>query len=351
MFTQRASKSLTEIISESFFQQKTDEFDSFMRKTHQRFWNPRDERYVDFSQPFDVSTTPLLPFSDFPELEGPLKYVLDSDEKKIQYVNKYAWRLVTGSLYAEQAAMLGAVTLAKLVDRPEALEYALNQAREEARHMIAFYDYIALRFGAPHPHTKPYQQLLIDIVEAPKLHLQLVGVQILVEGLGMGALSYFIRHANDPVLTRICSLVASDEATHHRFGLDWLRHDLAKLTAAERDEAEDWALYCFKGFEDAVFVSDKLVAFYQDLGFNEADARRYVKKYHLDQPSRYGMIFSKMAHTLLSYGLITDRTRDAWSFWLGTTAHSDALFEEIIADSTRILAGINQAVNDRNVLQ
>lgn len=44
-------------------------------------------------------------------------------------------------LYAEQAATFACVNLSKMLANFSAVEYALNQAREEARHISGFNQY------------------------------------------------------------------------------------------------------------------------------------------------------------------------------------------------------------------
>ncbi|WP_039056120.1 ferritin-like domain-containing protein [Enterobacter sp. Bisph1] len=351
MFKNRPTCSLHDVICETFFNKgKVKVFDDFIGHTHSRFWNPRDERYVDFNQPFSIEKTAMLPEEDFPEFNGPLGEILNSEDKKTAWINGYVHRQITAILYAKQAAMLGAVTLARAVNNPESMSYALNQATEEARHMIALYDYITLRFGSPYPNPAQYQALMINIVEASKVHLQLIGVQILIEGLGMGALSWFIRRVKDPLLKRICSLVASDDSTHHKFGLDWLKYDFPLLNETLRNEAEDWALYCFKGFEEAIFAVEELVRFYTGCGFSQEQARDITNTWHVNTSPQYAMIFTDLAHTLQNYDVISARTEAWYSFWLSKVPHSDKAFADIIKSGTDILTAINRPVNQRNTL-
>ncbi len=51
--------------------------------------------------------------------------------------------------------------------------------------------------------------------------------------------------ANDPLLRRVCQLVMTDEAFHHKFGKIWAHATMPNLPAEEHDAVEDWALECF----------------------------------------------------------------------------------------------------------
>src|SRR5207247_2073429 len=46
-------------------------------------------------------------------------------------------------------------------------------------------------------------------------------------------------------LRRVCQLVMTDEAFHHKFGKIWAHATIPQLDEAERDAVEDWALECF----------------------------------------------------------------------------------------------------------
>ena len=68
-----------------------------------------------------------------------------------------------------------------------AQEYAANQTREEARHVTAFAKYIKARWGRP-VHCGPVlKDLLVEIIGAPEVYKKIIGMQMLVEGLAMGA--------------------------------------------------------------------------------------------------------------------------------------------------------------------
>ena len=105
---------------------------------------------------------------------------------------------------------------------PALRSFALNQAREEGRHVHAFARYMTSRFGgnvmAP---TATVDRLLREMVASEVIYEKLIGMQMLVEGLAMGLFTQIFQTANDPVLKRLTQLVMTDEAFHHRFGVMW----------------------------------------------------------------------------------------------------------------------------------
>ncbi|HAJ46476.1 MAG TPA: DUF3066 domain-containing protein, partial [Alphaproteobacteria bacterium] len=70
---------------------------------------------------------------------------------------------------------------------PGAQEYAANQAREEARHVTAFAQYVKVRWGKPMPIGGSLGGVLNELVASPYAWKKIVGMQLLVEGLAMGA--------------------------------------------------------------------------------------------------------------------------------------------------------------------
>ena len=107
-----------------------------------------------------------------------------------------------------------------LVD-PGAQEYAANQAREEARHVAGFSKYVEKRWGTPLRCGPTLANLLDEVVRAPEVYKKLVGMQMLIEGLAMGAFATIHSQTRDPLLRRLVQLVMTDEAFHHKFGKIW----------------------------------------------------------------------------------------------------------------------------------
>src|ERR1700685_4695072 len=139
------------------------------------------------------------------------------DEKqKIKLVNSDVWWSFSSILHGEQGALSLSASLCHILRDPGAQEYAANQTREEARHVTAFAAYIKARWGTPLPCGPTLQDLLTELVLAPEVYKKIVGMQMLVEGLAMGAFATLYQKSNDPLLVKLCQLVMTDEAFHHK---------------------------------------------------------------------------------------------------------------------------------------
>jgi hypothetical protein len=223
---------------------RTDAFDSIISATHDHFWDPLDKSYIDFDQPFDLATTPVMPLDTMIELRSAVADRLD-DRQKIQLANDVMHWSISNLLHGEQGALSLSASLCHILVDPGAQEYAANQTREEARHVAGFSRYIATRWGEPLPVGKTIATVLADLVSTQEVYKKIVGMQMLIEGVAMGSFATLNAKTNDPVLRRLVQLVMSDEAFHHRFGRIWAHDTIPGLDSREHAAVEDWALHCF----------------------------------------------------------------------------------------------------------
>src|SRR5690242_15465730 len=220
-------------------------FDKIISATHDHFWDPLDPKYIDFDTPFDMETQTILPEEMVVSLQTP--YVsgkLTTQRERVRFVNRFALRTFSSILHGEQGALNLSASLCHVLKDQGAQEYAANQTREEARHVTAFAKYIKARWGRPVECGAALKSLLVEIIEAPEVYKKIVGMQMLVEGLAMGAFANGYRYTRDPVAKRLFQLVMTDEAFHHKFGKIWADRTVPQLTEAERNMVEDWAAHC-----------------------------------------------------------------------------------------------------------
>ena len=288
--------------------------------TDTHFWNPDDSRYIDFSTDFDLKERAIMPFSTVPELCCELKEEL-SPGRQIEFANDSLHWWLSGFLYGEQGALSLSLSLCEVLGNPDAVEYASNQAREEARHVNAFAKYIEARWGSPMEVSPAFKDLLCKIVASHSIHRKIVGMQLLVEGLAMGFMASLYNKASDPVLVRLAQLVMTDEAFHHKAGHLWALNDFPRLSCTEREDAEDWALECFRSLMFNVFNPSQKAALYQKYGWSSDYARQKIRAYYTDQVRRQELseqagVFRILARTLIRSGIVSERTRGAYAQWL-----------------------------------
>ena len=297
-------------------------FDKIISATHDHFWDPLDKKYIDFDEPFDMENTPLLPEEMIAALQT--DYVSDhlSDPKtRTRFINQMVLRNFSSILHGEQGALNLSASLCHVLYDQGAQEYAANQTREEARHVTAFAKYIKARWGRPTPCGAALKTLLIEIIEAPEVYKKIIGMQMLVEGLAMGAFANGYQHNRDPLARKLFQLVMTDEAFHHKFGKIWADRTIPKLDPEEHIIIEDWAAHCFQTLLFNLVAPSEQRDLYEEFGLDPDIVIQEFAKIATDEARREDMkeatnIFRVLIKTLLNAGIITDRTRAFYGMYV-----------------------------------
>jgi hypothetical protein len=298
-------------------------FDKIISATHDHFWDPLDPKYIDFSAPWDMENEPLQPDDQIMSLGIP--YVLEYLEKtgqKARFINEMTLWNFSSILHGEQGALNLSASLCHVLLDQGAQEYAANQTREEARHVTAFAKYIKARWGRPRPCGEVLKQLLVDIIEAPEVYKKIIGMQMLVEGLAMGAFAAGFQYNRDPLAKKLFQLVMTDEAFHHKFGKIWADRTIPKMSEEERNTVEDWAAHCFQSLLFNMGSPNQQAQVYRDFGLDPDKVREeMVKLIQNDERRRERLksqtnIFRVLIKTLHNAGLITERTRPFYATYV-----------------------------------
>ncbi len=302
------------------YQTRTDAFDQIIASTVDHFWDPNDTAYIDYSQDFDLESNNLMPFEMTVELGSAVADKLD-DGQKIMLANGSSHFMLSSILHGEQGALSLSASLCHILRDPGAQEYAANQTREEARHVNAFANYIFRRWGEPMQCGPTLASLMNELVLAPEVYKKLVGMQMLIEGLAMGAFATIHSKTNDPVLQRLVQLVMTDEAFHHKFGKIWADRTIANLREDERHRVEDWAAKCFETLLFNLVNAEQKKEVYAKLGLDWEWVRDAVLESFTDDKRRELMtegtnIFRVLIKTLLKAGIITSRTKHLYATWV-----------------------------------
>ncbi len=302
------------------YARRTGAFDEIIAATEDHFWDPLDPAYIDFTQPFDTQNETIMPRDFTIELNCAVKDRLDEGQQ-IALANEVTRFSLSQILHGEQGALSLSASLCHVMRDPGAQEYAANQAREEARHVTAFSKYIGARWGTPLPAGATLASLMNELVLAPEVYKKLVGMQMLIEGLAMGAFATLHSRTRDPMLRRTVQLVMTDEAFHHRFGRIWAKRTVPKLTAEEHEKVEDWAASCFHRVFMNLVNAEQKQAIYPKFGLEWQWVRAAVMEAFTDKDRRRLMkentnIFRVLIKTLLHGGIITERTRHLYEAWV-----------------------------------
>jgi hypothetical protein len=295
-------------------------FDKIISATHDHFWDPLDKKYIDFATPYDLSAELIMPERFYPIFHTRIGEKM-SAQQKIDFASQATRWQLSAILHGEQGALALSASLCHILKDPGAQEYAANQTREEARHVTAFSAYIKSRWGTPLPAGDTLKNLLTEMVGAPEVYKKIVGMQMLVEGLAMGAFATLYQQAKDPLLVKLCQLVMTDEAFHHKFGKIWADRTIPKLTTEEHEIVEDWAAKCFQTLLFNLINSEQMKVVYDSVGIDWQDARAAIMEAFTDNDRREAMkqsanIFRVLIKTLLNAGIITERTKAFYGMYV-----------------------------------
>lgn len=300
---------------------RTDAFDEIISATVDHFWNPTDAAYIDFdAEPFDPREELIMPRDFTLELNCSVADKLD-ERQQIRLANQSTRFALSSILHGEQGAFSLSASLCHILRDQGAQEYAANQTREEARHVTAFAKYVHTRWGAPLAIGPTLGGLMTELVHAPEVYKKLVGMQLLIEGLAMGAFATIHSRTRDPLLRRLVQLVMTDEAFHHKFGKIWADRTIPKLSDEEHARVEAWAASCFQTLLFNLINPEQKQAIYPEFGLDWEWVRGAIQEAFTDDHRRASMsqstnIFRVLIKTLLKAGIITERTRSIYAGWV-----------------------------------
>lgn len=300
---------------------RSSEFETIIGRTAEHFWNPEDPDYINFEMPFDQSERAVFSESMMGEMNSAVRDKLD-DGQALGLSHDISRWMVSSLLHGEQGALQLSTSLVDLFVDPGAQEYMTNQAREEARHVHGFTRYIAARFDGQVEEASPLiKKLLTEVIDSEVVYKKIIGMQLILEGMAMGAFVGFYKDANDPLLKRLSQLTMTDEAFHHAFGKQWAADQMPVMDEQTRNDAEDWAFVTFNAIITNLFDPGQRAHLYPKYGLEAGWVRAAIleafsEDRRQEMRSQSTNLWRIVIKTLRKGGIITDRTRDQYSMFL-----------------------------------
>jgi hypothetical protein len=151
-------------------------------------------------------------------------------------------QLLSQFLHGEQGALMTAATLTHAVPDYEAKLYGATQTMDEARHVEVYERYIR-KLALVYP-ISPWLKSVIDTtLKADHYAKILIGMNMVVEGLALGAFTNMMRQTTCPLLRQLVRYVLQDESRHVTFGKVYVQETIAGL---HPDDREDIAQFAFE---------------------------------------------------------------------------------------------------------
>ncbi len=201
--------------------------------------NQWDAASLDWDTPIDPSNPIIAPeHSQYARM--PFFQRLSQQQQETFSAHSTA-QMLSQFLHGEQGALLTAATVAHGVPDTKAKWYAATQTMDEARHVEAYDRYV--NKVAIHYPMVPWLKLLIDTtLQTNSFCKVMIGMNMIVEGLALGAFNNMYKQTEEPLLKSITFNVMRDESRHVSFGHVYLTPTVAAL---HPDEREDLAQFAF----------------------------------------------------------------------------------------------------------
>ena len=284
---------------------------------------------VDFFHPdYYLLKEDLVPMVNHPSYQR-----LSKREKKGQGAAILAW-LMSQFLHGEQGALFAACQVTQSVQWMDAKMFGSTQVVDEGRHVEVFKRYLNDKLGRIYEINDNLYVILDALMTDSRWDMKFLGMQILVEGLALGAFGTLRQSSEEPLLRELLKYVITDEARHVHFGVVALQDYYTNvLSPKEVREREDWA------YEICVFMRNRFLAheFYDEY-YAHTMSRREWDRIILASPFMETFrrsLFKRIIPNLKRIGLLSNRIRPKYEqfgllAWENEKAAPDLTAEDLI---------------------
>ena len=273
-------------------------------------WNASKD--LDWSLPVDPESAekPLIPDNLLPLYDHPSFANLTAKEKGRQRRAVMAWML-SQFLHGEQGALFAAAQVTEAVPWLDAKLFGSTQVVDEGRHVETFHTYLTQKLEKLYEINDNLYVVIDALMTDGRWDLKFLGMQIMIEGLALGAFGFLRSHTSEPLLKQMLTFVITDEARHVHYGVLALQKFYAtQVSEKERREREDWA------FEVAYLLRNRFLAheYYEEHwahALSRAEWDRIVLQSEMMAIFRRTM-FKRIVPNLKRIGLLSDRVRSRY---------------------------------------
>ncbi|MBI4819242.1 MAG: ferritin-like domain-containing protein [Deltaproteobacteria bacterium] len=254
----------------------------------------------------DNAETPLIGEELFP-LAGWGPYdSLSAREKRVQIHAMLSW-LLSQFLHGEQGALFASAQVTEAVPWTDGMLYGATQVVDEARHVEVFHRYVTEKLEKLYQIDDNLFVVIDSLMRDSRWDMKFLGMQIMVEGLALGAFGAIRQSTTEPLLRELLRFVITDEARHVHYGVLALEGPYRELSEPERREREDWA------FEVSLLLRNRFLAHelrdeFWGHAISRSEWNRRVLGSELMRRFRSKM-FRRIVPNLNRIGLLTPRVR------------------------------------------
>jgi hypothetical protein len=272
-------------------------------------WNASSD--IDWSRDVDPQAIELLPDRLLPFADAPAFRSMNPRERAVQRQYALAW-LLSQFLHGEQGALYAAAQVTEAVPWFDAKLYGSTQVVDEGRHVEAFHTYLSKKLEKLYQINDNLYVVIDALMTDGRWDLKFLGMQIMIEGLALGAFGTIRQVVAEPLLREVLKYVITDEARHVHFGVLALRRFYAtEISESERQEREDWAL------EVSLLLRNRFLAheLYEESYAHSMSRRAWDKMVQRSEMMALfrRTMFKRIIPNLKAIGLLSDRVRDRYA--------------------------------------
>ncbi len=248
----------------------------------------------------------LVPDGWLPLCDIPSYRTLPRREQALHRWALVSW-ILSQFLHGEQGALFAACQVTEAIGLMDGKLYGSTQVVDEGRHIEVFHRYLDEKLGKLYRIDDNLYTILDALMTDGRWDLKFLGMQIMVEGLALGAFGTLRQATREPLLRELLRYVITDEARHVTFGVVALRDYYDTLPERDRREREDWA------YEITVLMRNRFLGheFYDEYYGHVMTRRQWddiVLRSGFMQRFRHTM-FRRLIPNLRRIHLLSDRVR------------------------------------------
>jgi hypothetical protein len=297
-------------------------------------WNASER--IDWSQDLDPENPSGLP-DEMIAIHGSDVWNRMNDKERARLRHHLqAWQL-SQFLHGEQGALVCSAKIVQQVPAMDAKFYAATQVIDEARHVEAYSRLLHEKFELLYPINPHLAALLKDTLEDSRWDFTYLGMQVLIEGVALAAFGIIRDYARNPLAKSVTAYVMQDEARHVAFGRLALKDYYPELTAAERDEREEFLV------EGSYLLRDRFLGeeVWETLGLPVNECKEYVERSELMRVYRAGL-FMRIVPTIRDIGLWGPRVQKAYAD-MGVLGFAGADLDALAQNDDRIAMDLDRS--------
>jgi len=245
-----------------------------------------------------------IPDAFIPIYGSPLWKKLDPKRDVPRLRRHMASYVISNFLHGEQGALLATAQIAQAAPTTDAKLYAAAQVFDEARHVEAYDRYLREKFELIYPVSPHLKKLLDVILEDARWDFKFLGMQIMVEGLALGAFGMVQHATREPLIKEIVERIMQDEARHVAFGVLSLRGTYEAMSESELRDREEFVVEASHLLYRR-FLGQEV---WENLGFPRKECEEAADRSEMMGLFRK-LLFSKIVPNIKRLGLLTQRVR------------------------------------------